>query len=448
MRSPFPLTFALGAAGLLAACSGNNPPLPVAVGAGWAWAPAVSGARPLPVLWNASATPTRLAVLPGGECADSGSAQAVALAGSAANPIVAGISSRCAGGVESMHPVTWGDTTLGGFALRELPLRAGETQGSALAVTVQGSDVYTGGATGGLSPLPALWKGSEISIIDTTGPSGLLPFGCDAGIVTGIGATPNYVVATGIVHCTSFGQSALAAVAWVLDPDLRVVAQGAFLDPPDGLTVSLFGPTVSMLILNDQLYSATAFATEPGKELPGVWIGPDAFPVQGTTPTPATIAVPTGISLSDLTPYLSGYARSGTGGPVPVVWGGSTRATLPVVDTSVGVGAGEAIVVDRSWDLVAGESLGRDPSDPSRFVSVPVVWNTGELQALGALSTAGAGTPVLLAHPLPTWWRLPGTPATAAADWPYPGGFGEVFAGRPVAAAGSGVVRALASVSR
>jgi hypothetical protein len=42
---------------------------------------------------------------------------------------------------------------------------------------------------------------------------------------------------------------------------------------------------------------------------------------------------------------------------------------------------------------------------------------------------------------------VPGTPATAEPDWPYPGGFAEIDAApQGVAAAGSGVAKVIATV--
>ena len=181
-----------------------------------------------------------------------------------------------------------------------------------------------------------------------------------------------------------------------------------------------------------------------------VWSdGTNSLPLLGLDFTVGPYGTPTGLWVVGGTPYVSGFVRSsGTGGlPTPAIWAGTIRQTLSTVDPSLGLGAAEALAILYEHAYVAGETYRPDPTSGSRLVSVPAWWDNGNRHDLAGLVPPGGGP--VLSQPLFGWWRLPGTPSTAAPDWPYPGGFAEIDSGtRGVAAAGSGVAKVIATVPK
>ena len=443
MRIPVPLLASLAATLFVAAsCSGNNPRPPLLGAGGWSWSPAVAGDHPLPVLWWGSTTPSPLPLLDGGDCSASGSVQG--LVAEASKPLAVGISVTCAGGVPSMLPVAWPAGTV-----LALPLPAGATQGTAFAVVsvprmerIAIPDRFVGGATGTTSPLPTFWKNGLVVASD---PTDLLPPGHDAGVVTSIEATDQFVLAAGVVHRTGSSPPAYSGIVWLFDLDFTA-STWELLPLPTGAGEASFGPWVSMVIEGTTVWSAAAVQGAAAAPKPVVWKDDVSDPWFGLEFGTAPWASPTGLSMVESVPYSSGWVRttSTSGPPQPAIWAGDILSILPAADPSNPIGAGEAIAIYLEGAYVAGESLAGDPSSPSRRLAVPAIWSNGARTDLGTLSAPGAGPAI--SGPLFGWWRLPGTPVTSPPDWPYPGGTGEVLGSLPVSAAGSGVARAVVAV--
>jgi hypothetical protein len=414
------------------ACSGNNPQPPEIVQAGWSWT-AASGERTVPVLWRGGAAPAPLPLLPGGDCDPSGSAHALAKVNGA--PYAVGISLGCAGGTTTMSPVAWHDGTVS-----RLPPPAGATQGTALAVTTFAGSVYVAGGSGDAAPMPTIWKDGAVGTRD---PRALLPVWADAGIITSFAVTEKFAIAAGIVHSTLEGPPFLGVV-WVLDPDFTFM-NGTLLPPPAAMTGATFSGSVAAAFDGQTLFTVSALSSG-GNEKPIVWMDDIALAILGDDFTVGPWGVPFDIRLVELTPYVTGFFRpSGPGtAPQPALWTPVASQLLSTAGGATGVGSGEALGVAFSWAFVGGESLAPDPTDGSRMISVPARWTNGERQDLVPLSAPGGGP--LLVKPLPGWWTVPGSAPSEAGNWPYPGGFGEVLAGRPVAAAGSAVARALLTI--
>jgi len=436
---------------LAGACSGNNPTPPPLFQGGWSWNPAVAGDRPLPVVWDGATAAPRTLPLLGGDC--SGTVQAMTMNQGQLYPV--GISVTCATADDTrMRPVIWKGSTA-----TELPVRAAGEQGTALAVSVlETTDadgiprtiVYVAGATGGSYPVPAIWVDG---VLTKVAPRDFLDQGFyEAGVVTSIWSTDRFVVASGIVYKVSLGEPIFRAVAWILDLDLLAVdVQPLF--PPAALVDASAGPAVAMFLVEDHVWSVSALreGTSPG--IPVYWEDTDVFPLGGSDFTAVRSGVPTGVSVvgtfPDATPYVTGYAispgRSLLPRPGPYIWAGAIGEPLSTADSTLLLGAGEAIGVYRGWAFVAGETVGKDPANSAGFLSVPALWTNGERQDLLPLVAPGTGPATVVTLPFLGWWRLPNTPTTTLPDWPYPGGFSAVRGAVPVTAAGSAVVRALAA---
>lgn len=343
-----------------------------------------------------------------------------------------------------MLPVAWPGRTV-----QALPLPAGATQGTALAVASRlGPERiailhrYVGGATGTTSPLPTFWRDGVLAAWDRTA---LLPPDHDAGMVTSIAVTDQYVLAAGVVHRTGSSPPAYSGIVWLFDLTFAV-STWSFLPLPTEPGEASFGPWVSMVIEGDTVWSAAAVQGAAGAPKPVVWKDDAPGLWFGLEFGAAPWASPTGLSMVELVPYSSGWVRpTSTGGPPqPAIWAGSILDILPAADPSNPIGAGEAIAIHLEGAYVSGESLAGDPSSPSRRLAVPAIWSNGARTDLGTLSAPGAGPAI--SGPLFGWWRLPGTPGTSPPDWPYPGGTGEVLGSLPVSAAGSGVARTVVAV--
>jgi hypothetical protein len=343
-----------------------------------------------------------------------------------------------------MLPVAWP-----GGSVQALPLPAGATQGTALAVVsrpgatrVAIPDRFVGGATGTTSPRPTIWKNGAVVASD---PTDLLPLDHDAGVVTSIAATDKYVLAAGVVHRTGSSPPAYSGIIWLFDLDFAS-STWDFLPLPTGAGGASFGSWVSMVIDGITIWSAAAISSAAAAPKPVVWTNDVSVPWFGLEFGTAPWASPTGLSMVELVPYSSGWVRtaSTSGPPQPAIWAGDILSVLPAADPSNPVGAGEAISIYLEGAYVSGESLASDPASPSRKLSVPALWSNGARTDLGTLSPPGAGPAI--SGPLFGWWRLPGTPAASPPDWPFPGGTGEVLGSLPVSAAGSGVARAVVAV--
>ena len=444
----------LAAAAVTSGCPGNNPSLPPLYQGGWSWNPSASGDRPVPVIWTGSSpAPQALGFLPG-DC--SGSVQALAV--NAGQPVPVGISVMCSEDSpprpERMLPVVWTGTTPAQLPLRLTTVPA-ETQGTALAVSLftfkdsagkTTTDVYVAGATGILSPIPAVWKNGVLTRLVK---ADLLPPGFDAGLITAIASTDLFVVASGLVHVTGGGPSNLSAMIWVFDPDLE------FVD-----TTPLFsllgdvGPALAMFLDTDQtVWSTAAISLGSDPSVPAYWKNEALDTLGGSDFSTGPFGVPTDISVVGVTPYATGYATSPrlrmVPRPSPVIWAGDIRADLSTADSGLGIGAGEAIGLINSWALVAGETVGTDPTSASRYLSVPAVWTSGARQDLQPLVAPGTGPATVVSMPFFGWWRVPATDPLALPppdpDWPFPGGSAAVFGSVPITAAGSGVARAMAA---
>ena len=444
MRNPVQLLAALAVTTLVAgACTGNDPPPPLVGAGGWSWSPGVAGANPLPVLWWGSSTPSVLPLLAGGDCAASGSVQGLFTENG--DPLVVGISVACTGGGPAMQPVAWI-----GRNVQALPLPVGRTQGTALAVVSRPAttriaipDRYVGGATGTTAPLPTIWKNGAVVASD---PADLLPPDHDAGMVTSITATDQYVLAAGVAHRAGSSPPSYSGVVWLFDLDFTA-STWDFLPLPSSAADASFGTWVSMLLdESTTIWSAAAVVGSNDRSKPVVWTDDIPVPSFGIDFGAAPWASPTGLALVGVIPYTSGWARPDTASqpPQPAIWAGALLSILPSANPSSPMGAGEAIAIHLDGAYVAGESCTTDPGNPSRKLSVPALWSNGARTDLGTLSAPGAGPAI--SGPIFGWWRLPGTPATSPPDWPYPGGTGEVLGSLPISAAGSGVARAVVAV--
>jgi hypothetical protein len=431
MRTPARLVSLLSVALAAGACSGNDPQPPRVIQGGWSWNPAVAGDRPLPVVWTAAGAPQQLPLLVGGDCGTSGSVQAIANAGGA--PLFAGISVACNGGVSTMTAVTWENGVV-----TPLPVPPPYSQAAALAVAWFDDMTYVAGASGDAFPLPTLWKNGAVV---TRNPTVLLPPWSDSGVITSLVVTSKYAIAAGIVHSIGSVAPAYQGVVWILDPDFTSL-NGALLVPPSSMGTASFLGTVAMTFDGLQVYSA-AGVEQDGQEKPVFWLDDVAYSISGDDPAVAPWGVATGIALVDSAPYVTGYHRpsSPTDTPQPIIWTSSATQALPTADATP-VGSGEAIALWTLWAFVSGESLGRDPTAASRWISVPELWVNGGRQDLAGLVAPGSGP--TLSTPLYGWWKVPGT--SPAEDWPWPGGFGEVLRHGPVSAAGSGVARSIVAL--
>ncbi len=441
----------LAAAAVTSGCPGNNPSLPPLYQGGWSWNPAVHGDRPVPVVWSGATAAPRALPLLAGDC--SGSVQAMAV--KSGKPVAVGISVTCSEGSPPtplrMLPVTWTDTTATALPLRLTTVPA-ETQGTALAVSVlsttddQGkptSVVYVGGATGDLSPIPAIWKDGVLTSLVK---ADLLPDYFDSGVITAIASHEKFVVASGLAHTRSGGTPAFVAMIWVFDPSLN------FVDRTELFTFGSAGPAVAMFLDADQnVWSTTSASSDANLGIPAYWENVTPGTLGGSDYTTGPFGVPTDISVVGITPYATGYSTTRGRGtlplPSPVIWAGGIRAALSTADAGLGIGAGEAIGVINSWALVAGETVGKDPTSTLGFLSVPAVWTNGARQDLQPLVPPGTGPATVVSLPLFGWWRVPpADPATPAnPDWPYPGGSAAVVDAVSIRAAGSAVVRAIAA---
>jgi hypothetical protein len=464
MRIPALLVVpALAAALLASACSGNSPPAPLVVAAGWSWDPAVAEDRPLPVVWWGSSVPAPLPLL---DCT-TGSAQAIAIL---TDPVahtsviaLAGFLDGCGGATASrMRPVVWTRNAAGDFDTETLLLPDRQRQGTALALDMRfgddARDVFVGGATGlAEAPFPMVWKnGVPAPAMSGAILGTVLPPGYDSGIVTSIVAGENFVAAGGIMHVDPGASpvppvSPYQGVVWVLDPTLTVVIPVPIDQPPE-VTSGSFGPSVSLTALADTVLVVAALSSGPGLDKPAVWS--DLTAVNALTVlaplgldfTVGPYGAATGLSLVSGLPYLSGFVRPPASGglPAPVIWGGVAQMNLSTADPALGLGAGEAIGILYEHAYVAGETYrtGTSTSGPA-LVSVPAYWDNGNRHDLQGLVPAATGGPIV-SQPLYGWWRLPGTPLSDPPNWPYTGGFGEIAGGtRDVAAAGSGVAKTI-----
>jgi hypothetical protein len=434
MRNPSPLLAPLVALALVAsACSGNNPQQPLIVQAGWSWNPALAADRPLPVVWKGTAAPEVLPLLPGGDCGASGSVQALAKVDEA--PFGVGISVACSGGKPTMLPVTWQ-----GGTVTPLPLPGTYTQGTALAVATANGSVFVAGASGDAFPMPTIWKDGALG---TRVPGNLLPPFSDSGLITALVATEKYAVAVGVIHLLATDPPQFQGIVWVLDPDFTSV-QGTVLIPPFSLNTGSFGGSVVASFDGLQLYTAAALELD-GAEQPVFWLDTNSFPILSGDYAVGPWGVPTGIQLLGTVPYLTGYVRTSdpAGRPEPVIWTPAASMVLSTADASAPIGAAEAITLAYGWAFAGGETLGRDPSNSLRALSVPACWTNGDRQDLPALVPPGGGP--ALSGPLFGWWSVPGT-GTTPATWPYPGGFAQVLRTKSVSAAGSAVLRTIMTI--
>lgn len=424
------------------ACSGNNPTPPLVGAAGWSWDPGIAADHPLPVLWWGSTTPQLLPLLDGGDCAASGSVQALAVF--EGRPLATGISVTCTGGVPSMRPVTWFN---GNVSALELP--AGVLQGTGLAVAAVASnakiaipDIFVGGATGTSSPVPTIWKNGFAELWD---PAMMLPPGHDSGVITSLVATDKFLVAGAVAHVIDSDPPAYTGIVYLVDLDFTD-ATGDYLPLPPGFEDASFTGGVSLVVVGTDVFSAAAIsmAGSPGK--PVTWENDLPLSALGLDFDVAPWAVPTGLSMVDVSAYTSGYVLPSTasGPPQPAIWVGAALELLSTADPSFPVGAGEAVATYTNLAYVAGETRGADLVNRGRNLSVPALWTNGARTDLGTLA-APSISPVV-AGPLFGWWRIPGTPATSSPDWPYPGGTGTVWGSGPISAAGSGVARAVVAV--
>jgi hypothetical protein len=428
-----------------AGCAPAEPPPPVLVAAGWSWDPAVAGTRPLPVTGTAGKPPVVLPLLPGGDCAASGTVQAMAVSPSR-TPVAAGMSVSCSGDLSVMQPVAWADGTL-----VPLPLPAGVAQGTALSLSfadVSGEQrVYVGGAVGDTSPIPMIWMNGSLGFTDL---GRMLPPFADAGIVTSVVANERFVLAGGIVHVPTGGTMPWQAVAWLLDVDLTD-ANATALTAPIGAHPTGYGPWVSIAYDTgaELAWAASGADAGAGTDKPFVWVGDGVSSlIEPLDFSQGPFGSPTGLVPLGVTPYVSGWQTAGTQDRriVPVLWAGTVAAPLPMPNASGGWGAAEGLDVAGSWAYVVGETTYANPANTRQVVAAPALWANGQLHGLPALSSpefAGA----TLTEPFFGWWRLPGTPATSPPDWPLPGGMARlVDGGLPIAAAGSAVARVIVAV--
>ena len=434
---PFGFLLLVAAPALLAtACSSNPAVEPVLTVGGWSWDPAVAGDRPLPVVWGSDGTPRRLPLPPPGDCPSSGAVMTLAVNGAA--PVAGGIAMRCDGGASTFVPVAWPDAT----TVQPLPLAPRTTQGTVIAMAAFGGKVYAAGAVGFLSPQPAIWVDGMLAIME---PLAFVPPGHDAALLTAIFPSQNYVVATGIAHVAGSSPPAFTPVGWVFDTEMRNFTYDA-LPMPEGTGASV-GPAVYLMVTLDEVAVTTAALAAPsGAEKAVVW--------QNTTPTTpfgsdfasGPFVSPTGLALVGFVPYSSGFVRTSapTSRPQPAIWASSTLEVLSTLDASSPLGAGEGLALFNASSFVSGETCLPHPSRPSMVVCPAAYWANGTRVDLGALAPAGDPTP--LAAPLSAWWRIPGTPNTAAPDWPFPGGMPEILRSATVGASGSAVGRAIVAV--
>lgn len=442
MRIPLPLV-AVVLAATVSACSGNPPPTPPLVGVGgWSWDPAGSGVNPVPVLWWGTTEPTRLPLLDGGDCTPSGSVQA--LTAFLGQPLAAGISVTCAGGVPTMRPVTWWN---GAVSALELP--PGITQGTGLAVAAVARDerialpdVFVGGATGTSFPVPTLWK-NGLAVLWS--PDVVLPPGHDAGVITSLVATDKFLVAGAVAHVTDSSPPAYTGIVYLVDVDFTA-ATGDYLPLPQGFEEASFTGGVSVVLVGTTVFSAAAISIDGSPGKPVIWENDVPESHLGLDFGVAPWAVPTGLSMVDVVAYTSGYVLPATasGPPQPAIWADAALELLSTADPSIPVGAGEAVATYKDQAYVAGETCGADLVNRGRRLSVPALWTNGSRADLGTL--AAPATSPAVPEPLFGWWRLPGTPATSSPDWPYPGGAGPVWGSGPISAAGSGVARVMVTV--
>jgi hypothetical protein len=419
-----------------AACAPAAPPPPVLAQAGWSWDPAVAGGHPIPVLWWDGAGPQRLPLPPGGDCAASGTVQAMAPQG--AEPVLVGISVACGGTEPVMTPATWA-----GGEVAALPLPAGFAQGTALDVALANGHTYVGGAVGVGSPVPMVWIDGESMPL---APGALLPTGTDSGVITAIAPSENFLAAAGIVHVTGVSPPAFLGVVWVLNFGFTA-GIATPLDPPSGSAPWTFGPSVAMALVGSTAWAVASIATGPGTDKPVVWVQDTTIALLGLDFTAAPYGQPTALSMVDATPYVSGFQTAPGGGRriVPMLWAGTVGAQLSTANPSGGWGAGEGLAVLYSFAYVAGESTRPDTTNTRQVVSQPAYWANGARTDLAPLVPPGPGPTV--AEPFFGWWRVPGTPISAPPDWPYPNGFAAILgSGAPVGAAGSGVARAIIAI--
>jgi hypothetical protein len=359
----------------------------------------------------------------------------VAYAGEA--PILAGISVTCTDGAPTMLPVTWsGDT------VTQLPLPAGWTEGTALAIATSAADVYVGGATSldGV-PIPTIWKNGVLGLAD---PILFLPLGYDAGVITSIAVSDLYAIAGAVLHrlATATETEALVGVIYVIDLDFKSGEARELQDWAPAPAAS-FGGTLAVSLDVDTVVSVGTVLDAQGQELPLYWDDLSAFPIQGSTFAETPSGAATGVVSLDLTPYTSGYVRDAQDRPTPALWGGAGfRQDLSTADPVLVVGAGEAVALDHPWAYVAGETVRQQMTRSLTAAMIPAVWSNGERQDLQGLVAPGDGP--LVTQPFFGWWRRPGTPATSDPDWPYPGAFAAIGKAVPITTTGSAVVRAIA----
>ena len=292
-------------------------------------------------------------------------------------------------------------------------------------------DRYVGGATGTTWPLPTIWKNGAVAASD---PADLLPPDHDAGMVTSITATDQYVLAAGVAHRTGSSPPAYSGVVWLFDLDFTA-STWDFLPLPAGsgrrelrrlgLDAPGRGPPTSgrrppsrgtaglgkPVVWTDDVPAPT-FGIDFAARLPGP--PPRDWRSSGSPPTRAASAA---------TATASGTAAAGhlgRGHPVH-----------PALRRSVGTlrrrgGHRHPPRAAPTWRARAAPPTRPTPraSSPS-----PRSGRTERRTDLGTLAAPGAGPAI--SGPLFGWWRLPGTPASSPPDWPYPGGTGEVLGGCP-----------------
>jgi hypothetical protein len=234
-------------------------------------------------------------------------------------------------------------------------------------------------------------------------------------------------------------------VGWVFDTEMRNFTFDA-LPMPDGVD-AVVGPALYLAVAETDTTFSTASVVSPSGATKAVfWDATTSLAPFGLDFSTGPFASPTAVALVGFIPYSSGLVRtqSMTSRPLPAIWALSTLDVLSTVDAATALGAGEALALFNASAFVAGESCQPHPASPSLVVCPAAYWANGGRVDLGALAPPGDPTPV--ATPTFGWWRVPGTPATSAPDWPFPGGIPEILRSAPMGAAGSAVGRAVVAI--
>lgn len=375
------------AVSFLAACGGSGPtpkptptPTVTVYQAGYSYDPENNADVPVPVLWNGIDQPVKLPFINYPmDCPPSGSVEGMAMVNG--ELVMVGISSWCFSGNQNMKPAVWS----GGVVFQLGFWDHTHVIGLAKAIAVRNGSTFIVGAEGAMDPLPTLWwDGYAIPIP--------IPDGWEAGEAESIVISGDIAYIGAVLTRGAVGQLEWQAGYWTWD---LAATEGnlewkAFQYPTDADHVLLDVPVA--VAGSDAWQAFTPYSGLPSTTKPALLLG-------GGTPAPL-------INFNFASePYGAVHALAATGKstlavgyqtiteqyglPGPVYWQNAAMTKLSTVDSTLGLGEATSVQLVGGSVFIGGQTLKKDPADPTSLVAVPAYWVNGVRHDRQGLATTG-----------------------------------------------------------